>query len=219
VHQGSVLSPILYSLYINDVPSAPGTNLALFADDTCIYGTQKHERHVICKLQRGLTAVNSLCARWNIKFNEGKTHAIYFCRRLRVPDNVLQLNRWDIPFANYATYLGVTFDRRMSRRHRIERTDAKALRTYVRTYSLFKSGCTNTELALYKALIRPVMTYACPTWEYAADALFLKLQRLRNRALRAIGNLDRWTPVRKLHVVSKIQRVFDCINYAGHRQK
>jgi hypothetical protein len=34
---------------------------------------------------------------------------------------------------------------------------------------------------LYKALIRSVMTYACPTWEYAADAHLLKLQSLQNR--------------------------------------
>jgi hypothetical protein len=41
---------------------------------------------------------------------------------------------------------------------------------------------TNIELKLYKALIRSVMTYACPTWEYAADAHLLKLQRLQNSA-------------------------------------
>jgi hypothetical protein len=54
---------------------------------------------------------------------------------------------------------------------------------------------------LYKALIRSVMTYDCPTWEYAADAYLLELQ---NRVLRVIGNLDRPTPVRKLHVAFKI---------------
>jgi hypothetical protein len=59
VLQGSVLAPILYSLYIKDAPAAPGTHLALFADDTRIYATEKHERHVLYKLQRGLTAVNA----------------------------------------------------------------------------------------------------------------------------------------------------------------
>jgi hypothetical protein len=72
VPQGSILAPILNSLYINDAPVAPGTHLALFADDTYIYATEKHERNVVCKLQRGLTAVISWCERWNIKINEGK---------------------------------------------------------------------------------------------------------------------------------------------------
>jgi hypothetical protein len=79
--------------------------------------------------------------------------------------------------------------------HHIERNEAEALRTYARTYSL----------------IRSVMTYASPTWEYAADAFLLKLQRLQNRALRATGNLDTCTPVRELHVAFKIPYVYDYI--------
>jgi hypothetical protein len=114
IPQGSVLAPVLYSLYINDAPAAPGTHLALLADDICIYATEKYERRVLCKLQRGLAVVNSWCERWNININVRKTRAIYFSRRLRVPDDVLQLNGRDIPFVNNVTYLGVTFDRRKS---------------------------------------------------------------------------------------------------------
>jgi hypothetical protein len=146
--------------------------------------------------------VNSWCERMNIKFNERKTQAIYFSRRLTVPDDELQVNARDIPFVNNVMYLGVTFDRRMIWRHHVESTVGMTLRTSVRTFSLFKSGrlSTNIKLTLYKALIRSVMAYAYPTWEYAAGAHLLKLQRLQNRVLRAIGNLDRCTPVRDLHV-------------------
>jgi hypothetical protein len=58
----------------HDAPEAPGIHLALFADDTCVYATEKHERRVLSKqLQRGLTAVGSWCQRWNIKMIEEKT--------------------------------------------------------------------------------------------------------------------------------------------------
>jgi hypothetical protein len=53
------------------------------------------------------------------------------------------------------------------------------------------------------------MTYACPTWEFAADTHLMKLQRLQNRVLRAIGNLDWRTPVRDLHLAFKIPYVYD----------
>jgi hypothetical protein len=72
VAQGSVLTPLFYSLYINDALAAPGTDLALFVYDTFIYLTEKHECCVLCKLQQGLTAVNLWCECWNLKINEGK---------------------------------------------------------------------------------------------------------------------------------------------------
>jgi hypothetical protein len=132
---------------------------------------------------------------------------------LRVPEDVLQLNRLDVPFVNNVTYLSVTFDRRMTWGLHIERTVAKALRTYIRTYPLLRSDClsTNIKHTHYRVLIKSVMTYACPTWEYAADAYFLKLQRLHNRVLRATGNLDRRTPVCEMRVAFKIPYVYDYI--------
>jgi hypothetical protein len=103
----------------------------------------------------------------------------------------------------------------MTWRRHIERTVVKALRTYARAYSVFKSErlSIKIKLTLY-ALIRSVMTYACPTWEYAADTHLLKLQRLQNRVLSA----DRFTRVRELHVAFRMPYVYVYITNAGHRQ-
>jgi hypothetical protein len=108
---------------------------------------------------------------WNINFKKA--------------DDVLKLNRWDIPFVNNVTYLCVTFDRRKTWRRHAKRTVANALHMYVKTYSLFRSVClsTNIKLTIYKALIRSVITYASHTWEHVADACLLKLQLLHNRVL------------------------------------
>jgi hypothetical protein len=54
VPQGSVLSPPLYSLFINDTPRTRGVYLGLFADDTCIYATDRKEGYVLRMLQRGV---------------------------------------------------------------------------------------------------------------------------------------------------------------------
>jgi hypothetical protein len=84
----------------------------------------------------------------------------------------------------YAMYLGVTFDRMMIWMLHTERTVAKALHTYIRTHSLFKRGSLNIniKLMLYRALIRSVITYACPTWEYEVDDHPLQLQCLQNKS-------------------------------------
>jgi hypothetical protein len=73
VPQGSVLPPPLYNLYINDTPQTPGMNLALFADDTCLYATDLKEGCVLRKLQRELDSMAAWCKRWKNKINEDKT--------------------------------------------------------------------------------------------------------------------------------------------------
>jgi hypothetical protein len=160
VPQGSVLSPTLYSIYINDAPQSPGVHLALFADDTCIYATDRKEGYVLRKLQGGLTSVGSWCERWNIRINEDKTQAIYFSRGNKPPETSLTLNGRNIPFVNNIKYLGVIFDRKITWRLHIEAIEAKAFRTFIRVYSLFKSERLNAniKLTLHKVLLRSVMT-------------------------------------------------------------
>jgi hypothetical protein len=111
------------------------------------------------------------CESWNIKINEDKTWAIYFTHRNRPPDSLLTLNGQNIPFVKSVKYLGVLFDKRMTRRLHIQMIEAKAFRTFITIYYLFKSEQlgTNIKLTLHKALIRSVMTYACPAWEFAAE--------------------------------------------------
>jgi hypothetical protein len=114
------------------------------------------------------------------------------------PKSHLKLNGRNIQFVNNAKYLGVIFDKRITWRLHIEMIEAKGLRTFIMIYSLFKSKrlSTNITLTLHKALIR---SYACPTWNFAADTHLFKLQRLQNKVLCIIGNFPRRTPVRELH--------------------
>jgi hypothetical protein len=197
VPQGSVLSPTLHNLYINDTPQTPGVNFAFFADDTCLYATDHKEGYVLRKIQGGLNSMATWCKRSNMKINEDKTQAIYFTHRNRPPDCLLKLNGRNIPFVNSVKYLS---DKRMTWRLHIEKIEAKAFRTFIPIYSLFKSERLNAniKLTLHKALIRSVMTYVCPTWEFAAECHLSKLQRLQNKVLTT-ANFPKPTSVRDMH--------------------
>jgi hypothetical protein len=80
------------------------------------------------------------------------------------------------PVRLHVKYLGVIFVNITWRLH-VEMIEAKAFRTFIRNCSVFKSErlCTNIKLTLHKALIRSVMAYVCPTWEFAVDTHLLKL--------------------------------------------
>jgi hypothetical protein len=109
-------------------PPKPGVHLALFADDTCIYATDREESYILIKLQRGLNEMEAWCQRSSIKINEDKTRTIYFSRRLTPVRAYLILKGWNIPFVKDVEYLGVIFNRRITWRYHIDSMVTKALR-------------------------------------------------------------------------------------------
>jgi hypothetical protein len=76
--QVSVL-PLLCTTCIQMMHSnTPGVYLALFADDTFLYATDRKQGLIVRKLQRGLSSMEIWSGHWNIKTNEDKTQGIYF---------------------------------------------------------------------------------------------------------------------------------------------
>jgi hypothetical protein len=152
--------------------------------------------------------------------NERKTYASYFSRSCRMPEDELQLNGPDIPFVNNAEYLSVIFNRRMTWRLHLKTTVAKAIVSYVRIHSIFKSKhlSANIKLVMYRAIIRLIMTSACSSWDVVADTYQMKLQCLQNRVLCAICKLYRFTLVCNLHMVFNLPYTYDYITKLCQRQ-
>jgi hypothetical protein len=98
--------------------------------------------------------------------------------------------------------------------------EAKAFRTFIRLYSLFKSKRLTADIkfTLHKALIRSVMTYACPAWEFVAETHLFILQCLKNKVLCTTGSLPRRISVCDMHVAFQIPYVYDYITKLCRRQ-
>jgi hypothetical protein len=73
--------------------------------------------------------------------------------------------------------------------------EAKAFKTFIRVYFLFKSKRlrANIKVTLHKALIRTMMTYSYPDWKFVADTKILKLQHLLNKVLHTNGKFPKCT--------------------------
>jgi hypothetical protein len=74
------------------------------------------------------------------------------------------------------------------------------------------------KLTFHKALIRSVMTYACPTWEFVADTYLLKLQHLQNKVLHTTGNFPRCILVCDLNMVFNLPYVYNYITKLCRQQ-
>jgi hypothetical protein len=99
-------------------------------------------------------------------------------------------------------------------------TEAKAFRTFIRIYSLFKSEhlSANIIVTIHKELTRSVMIYTCSALELAADTHLIKLRCLQNQVLRAIGNFPRCTMVHDLHTAFNLPYVYDYIRKLCRQQ-
>jgi hypothetical protein len=74
------------------------------------------------------------------------------------------------------------------------------------------------KLTLYKALIRSILTYGCPAWEFAGDNHLLKSQYLKNKILCTIGNLPRRTPNRDSNMAFEIPYLYDFVTRLSREQ-
>ena len=73
VPQGSVLGPLLFSLFVNDTPRVPGVKLSLFADDTGAFASEPNASYAAIKLQRQLDAYVGWTDDWRVAVNASKT--------------------------------------------------------------------------------------------------------------------------------------------------
>lgn len=82
VPQGSVLGPLLFLLYINDITDNLSTNIKLFADDTSLYVIiDENPAQAAQALTTDLSNISEWAKTWDIKFNPNKTKSVLFSRK------------------------------------------------------------------------------------------------------------------------------------------
>ena len=187
VPQGSILSPALYSLYTDDIPVQQGTLLALYADDIALMTTSLNPTHAAKKLQRALDLLPDWLAEWRLALNVAKTQAVSFGNHKRQPPP-LTLHGQQVPWSNRATYLGVAIDRRLNMvAHTKKATQAARAALFLLRPLLRSSLPLRTKLQLYKAYVRPHLTYASPAWYALLSPRQQKnVQVVQNLALRRV---------------------------------
>ena len=115
VPQGSNLSPLLFLIYVNDMPnpSHHQTNKSQFADDAGHWAVSKNVNLAGEYLQRDLDKLARWCAKWRIKLNPEKTKIIIFSKS-HTAKPALSLYSDLLSYYPHIKFLGITFDNRMT---------------------------------------------------------------------------------------------------------
>lgn len=217
VPQGSVLSPKLFNIYLNDIPIFPKTKTALFADDTALYA-HSHSANIASKqIQIHMRMLEKFYDQWKITLNAAKTEVITFSKKCNANNRIIepiQVKGFKTTPKTCVKYLGVHLDNKLTYRTHIAKALQKVYSVQRKLYPLLskKSSVSyENKLTIYKTILRPTFIYASPVWCNAAPTNLKKLQVLQNKYLRLILSESRYARIKDMHDQTNIMMVSEYI--------
>ena len=210
VPQGSVLGPILFLLYINDLPSIfTHLRAILFADDATLYTTGEDTRNMIYTANNDLKILYTWCLSNRMTINLDKTYYMIFTNKEcnNLPSLLYHNNT--IQITNTHTLLGIKFDDSMTFRSHISNLILKLSRIVAMLYRVKDYMPTKVLKILYDAHVLPHLQYCSPIWSSTYPTHLLPLFRLQKKIIRIITNSDYFAHTQPLFKTSNILKIYD----------
>ena len=187
VPQGTVLAPLLFLCYINDLPANINSSIKLYADDVLIYRPIRSPDD-IKSLQEDLNTIEQWALHWQARFNPGKCEHIRITNSKNPILSTYTIQNTIIQSVPNVTYLGVTINEHLSWSSHITNITKKAnaIRGFLQRNinscpPLVKENC-------YKLMIRPIIEYAPTVWAPYLQKDIMKLESVQRRSARFVLN-------------------------------
>ena len=203
VPQGSVLGPLLFLVYVNDISAVIENNkLKLFADDTNLFVFGKTYEELEIKANECLTKMNSWFLVNKLSLNVGKTcFTIFTTNNRRKNDEKINLKiaGQDIVQVVSCKYLGVTIDENFSWKYHIENVYKKLVKFTALFYKVRHLVPFSCLRMLYYALVYPHIVYCIEVYANTYKSYLAKLQVLVNKIIRILLKVDIRTPLTTMY--------------------
>ena len=215
VPQGTVLGPLMFLVYINDINENITSSIRLFADNCVIYKTVTSIQEAE-QLQDDLHKIYEWTNKWQMKLNVDKC-TVLRCTRSETPiQYVYTLMNCNLHVKRLHTYiyLGVEIDNTMSWSPHIQTVSNRATKVFNFVKQNLGNCPASTKRIAYLTLVRPIMEYAAPVWDPFYNTDIYKLETKQRRAARWItSDYSRHTSVAALYYP-----LLTCIPTLQHRR-
>ena len=189
VPQGSNLGPLLFLIYINDIPHALNSNPRLFADDTCLNINAVTPAMLSEKMNLELTTVHKWTTANKITVNPQKSHCLIIPpkKNHRVSNISIYFNDSVIKINDTVIYLGITIDNKLNFEEHINALATKISRSLGVLCKLRHILPKSALRILYHSMIHPHLLYGITVWGNAFDKHLKRLATLQNKAVKLIS--------------------------------
>ena len=193
VPQGTVLGPLLFLIYINDIADnlSPGSSLRLFADDSLLYREIKSPIDSVI-LQKDLDSLQEWETLNKMEFHPGKCQLLRLTNKKKPILTDYKIHNISLKSFESVKYLGVTIDSKLSWSDQINALYNKASRMLGFLERNFYKCPKNVKEKVFNALVRPLLDYGCTAWDPYRGWQSDKLEKINKRAARFVtGNHNR----------------------------
>ena len=189
VPQGSLLGPLLFSIYVNDIQNSSNVlSFILFADDSNLFYSNSDPNKLVENLNAELINVTNWIKANKLSLNIQKTNYMIFSNSIaHLPDQVIFDNAV-IKEVQTTKFLGITIDNKLTWNYHIDNICKTISRNIGIINQVKRFLPKSVLLMLYSSLILPYLNYGVLAWGNAVQTRIDKLLLLQKRALRLICN-------------------------------
>ena len=189
VPQGSVLGPLLFLIYINDMHKSLNLlKLVQFADDTTAFASHHNLHELIELVNDDLTQLDTWLCSNRLSLNLSKTCYILFSNRNKDAITPVSMRHVSIPRVSQAKFLGITVDERLNFSSHISVVQGRVSRACGALSRLRWLAPSDVLLKVYYSLVYSHLTYGICLWGNSSKTAICKLDNIHTRCVKHVAH-------------------------------